>query len=87
MNQASIWSTLRQTFREVFDDEALEIQAQTTAADVPEWDSLMHIHLLLAVEQAFGVRFNTGEVAALKNVGEMVALIETKLLAQERARV
>jgi acyl carrier protein len=39
----------------------------------------MHIQLLVATERAFGIRFNTGEVAGLANVGVMVALIGRRL--------
>jgi acyl carrier protein len=78
MTQREIWDGLTSTFRDVFEDDNLNIAADTTAADIDEWDSLRHIELLVAVEQEFGVRFNTGEVAGLKNVGEMVQLITAK---------
>jgi len=42
---------------------------------VPEWDSLIHISLLVAVEKAFGVRLRVGEVEATTNVGEFADLI------------
>jgi acyl carrier protein len=78
MTETEIWSGLTTTFRELFEDDSLTISADTTATDIEEWDSLRHIELLVAVEQEFGVRFNTGEVAGLKNVGEMVQLIAAK---------
>jgi acyl carrier protein len=78
MDDREIWKVLTSVFRDVFEDDQLEIEASTTARDVPDWDSLRHIELLVAVEDAFRVRFNTGEVGGLKNVGEMVKLIATK---------
>jgi acyl carrier protein len=78
VDEAGIWRKLVETFREVFDDESLEIGPETTAGDVDEWDSLIHIQLLVAIERAFDMRFNTGEVAGLANVGEMVSLIQSK---------
>jgi acyl carrier protein len=74
-----IWTGLTRVFRDVFDDPGLTIVPTTTARDIDGWDSLMHIQLLVAAEAAFGVRFNTGEVAALKNVGEMIDLIARRL--------
>ena len=62
----------------VFEDDEIAIGPQTTADDIEDWDSLTHIQLLVAIESAFGVRFNTGEMAGLANVGEMVELIRTK---------
>lgn len=75
---ADIWEKLTTIFREVFDDDEITVDADTTAESIPEWDSLSNIHLLIAIENAFdGVKFNTGEVANLRNVGEMVAKIES----------
>jgi acyl carrier protein len=78
MENKNIWDSLTSVFRDVFEDDHIVIRAETTARDIPDWDSLRHIELLVAVEQAFKVRFNTGEVGGLKNVGEMVALIASK---------
>jgi len=75
MTDADIWKSLTDIFRDLFEDPDLTIAPETTAADVEDWDSLTHIQLLVAIEQAFSIRFNTGEVAGLNDVGEMVALI------------
>jgi acyl carrier protein len=71
-------------FRDVFDAEDLTITRQSTAADVPGWDSLMHVRLILETEKVFGVRFTTSEVASLANVGELVDTIERKVNHQAR---
>jgi acyl carrier protein len=78
MDEQAIWSALTKVFREIFDDPALTISPETTAKNIPDWDSLAHIQLMVAIEQEFGMRFNTGEVAGLNNVGEMVALIASR---------
>ncbi len=76
MNEEAIWNRLTGIFRDVFDDEDIVIDPETVAEDILEWDSLSNIQLLVAIEKAFdGVKFNTGEVANLKNVGEMVDII------------
>jgi acyl carrier protein len=75
MNSETIWPKLTDIFRNQFQDNQLTIGPETTADDVEGWDSLAHVQLLVAVEKAFGIRFNTGEVASLANVGEMVELI------------
>lgn len=69
-------------FREVFGDPALVLTEQTTAADVPGWDSLKHLSLVVAVEAAYGVRFLTRELHGFKNVGEMMACVERKEAAR-----
>ena len=75
MEAEAIWSKLTDIFRDIFEDNQLTISPETTAKDVEGWDSLAHVQLLVAIEKAFGIRFNTGEVANLVNVGEMVELI------------
>ena len=59
----------------VFGDDDLKIDWSTTAADVDGWDSVSNIEVLVALEQEFGIRFNTGEMASLDNVGQLVTLI------------
>lgn len=75
MDRNAIWSRLTEIFRDLFDDDTITLRPETTAADVEDWDSITHIQLLVAVEKAFSVRFNTGEVAKLANVGEMVDIL------------
>jgi len=79
MNEEAVWSRLTGIFRDVFDDEDIVIGPETVAEDILEWDSLSNIQLLVAIEKAFsGVKFNTGEIANLKNVGEMVGIISQR---------
>jgi acyl carrier protein len=75
MDEPAVWDRLTRIFRDMFEDDDIEIGPGTTAEDIEDWDSLMHIQLLVAIEQEFKIRFNTGEVAGLNNVGEMVDLI------------
>ncbi len=65
-------------FRQVFDDNSIELTKDTTADDIDDWDSLSHLNLVIAVEMKFGVKFALGELQSLKNVGDMADLIEKK---------
>jgi acyl carrier protein len=69
---------LNQVFRDVFDDDELNITRQTTAKDVEGWDSLMHVTLVVNVEKAFKVKFSSSEVAALQNTRELLDLINAR---------
>jgi acyl carrier protein len=66
-------------FREVFDDDGINLTTSTTADDVEEWDSLTHMNLVIALELKFKIKFALGELQTLKNVGEMLDLINRKL--------
>jgi acyl carrier protein len=79
MPDPAVHARLQRVFREVFDDESISITPETTAADIDAWDSLEHINLIIAVEREFKVKFRTGEITGLKNVGEFEALLERHL--------
>jgi acyl carrier protein len=79
MESDTIYKQLSGIFAEVFDDEAIVLTPETTAEDVDGWDSLNHIRLIVSVEQAFKIKFSTPEIAKLKNVGELVGLIASKV--------
>jgi acyl carrier protein len=81
MNKAEIWDIVTNVFRETLDLDNLVLTPATTARDVDGWDSLNHILLVVAVEQRFGIKFNTGEIDGLENVGQFIDLIESKLSA------
>ena len=72
------YKKLTKVFREVFDDDSIELTPETTANDIEDWDSIEHINLIAAVEDAFGMRFQMREVSGMKNVREMVQIIESR---------
>ena len=78
METNEIVSRLTPIFRDVFNDDALVVSEGMTAADVPTWDSLSNINMIIAVEKAFGVKFSIKDVRNLKNVGELLELIKRK---------
>jgi acyl carrier protein len=78
MTQADVIAKLQTIFDDVF-LEPVTVTPALTAKDVPEWDSLTHISLLLAVEKGFGIRFHVGEVERVKNVGEFADLIAKRM--------
>ncbi len=73
-----IYERLNGVFRDVFDDDSISVNEQTTANDIEDWDSLNHITLIDAVESEFGIRFTMGEVSGMKNVGEMAQIIKDR---------
>ena len=79
MERAAILQQLTTIFRDVFDEPGLQIDYATTAQDVPGWDSMNHITIVVATERHFGIRVPTSEIEKLQNVGEFVSLIDGKL--------
>lgn len=56
----------------------IEVLDDTTADQIPGWDSLSHLRILAAVEDEFHVKFKGMEVMRLKKIGDLQALIEKK---------
>ena len=76
--QAKLVARVQEVFRRVFDEPGLRVTDATTAADIPAWDSLTHIGLILALEEEFSVQFSTREVASMQRVGDLHRLLEQK---------
>lgn len=80
MTQAEILAKLQEVFDDVFLDP-VKVTPELSAKDVPEWDSLMHVSLVVSVESRFKVKFRVGEVEATRNVGQFAELIGRHLKA------
>lgn len=76
MQRSEILKKLNEIFQDVFDDDSIEVTEETTSSDIEDWDSLTHITLISEVEDEFDVKFSMKEVVGMKNVGEMVDIIE-----------
>jgi acyl carrier protein len=74
-----IYPKLTDILREVFDDDTLVARAGLTADQVDGWDSFAHLRLIMTVERKFNVRFTAAQISSLKDVGELAALIESRL--------
>ena len=79
MNRNDILKKLNTIFCDVFDDNTININENTTASEIEAWDSLTHITLISEVEDSFGMKFKMKEVVGMKNVGEMVDIIYSRL--------
>jgi acyl carrier protein len=79
MESSEILIEVTEIIREVLELPDLQVNTETSAEDVDEWDSMTHIQLIAAIESQYKVRFALGELQTLKNVGDMVELIKKKL--------
>ena len=67
-------------FRDILDEESLNLTRDTTANDVDRWDSLTHIQLIVAIEKHFKVKFSSKEILSWKNVGELLDSLKDKVV-------
>lgn len=78
VNQQQIYERLTAIFDDVFDTGDLVLTPDLTARDVDGWDSLAHIRLIVTIEKAFKIKFSASEIGRLENVGDLVALIQSR---------
>ena len=79
MTEAEITAGFTDIVRESLDDDTITLQPATTAAEVKGWDSVAMVAIIVAVEQRFGVRLRSKEIDKVACVGDMVALIHSKV--------
>lgn len=79
MTREELFGKVQEIFRDIFDNEALEITDSTNSSDIDDWDSINHINLVVAIENEIHIKFSFDDLAALKNVGAMVDLMMVKM--------
>ncbi len=77
-----ILEELQEIFRDVLDQPNLVLTRESSAKNVEDWDSLAHINLVTSIEKRYKIKFALGELQELKNVGDMIDLIQAKLAAK-----
>ena len=79
MERAEIMNQVQEVFQRVLKNNVVVLTDETTAADVPGWDSLTHVVLISEIEKQFGLRFSIREMLSWKTIGKMVDCLEKKL--------
>ena len=74
-----ILQELQPIFQEALNDDNLTVTRASNALNTPNWDSLSHIELIELVQRHFKVKFGLGELQDLKEVGDLVDLVQEKL--------
>ncbi len=79
MERKDIITKVEEIYEEILEMDSIHLEDEMTANDVEGWDSLTHALLISEVQKRFQVKFKLREVIALKNVGQLFDLIESKL--------
>ena len=79
MERSDILKRVEEIFREELELDDLVLTDETTADDVEEWDSLSHVQLVAAMEEAFGIEFKSREILSWENIGDLIDSIEKML--------
>jgi acyl carrier protein len=79
MERTEILDKLTVIFRSVFNDPSINLTNEVTANDVENWDSLTHMLLITEIENTLSIKFRLKELNKMRNVGDMIEIISTKL--------
>jgi acyl carrier protein len=79
MDRTAVVSKLTEVFRKIFNNDTLVLSDELTANDVDHWDSLSHMLLISEIEHSFSVKFKLKELNKMRNVGDMIDIIISKL--------
>jgi acyl carrier protein len=79
MDKAQVLSKLTAIFRKVFNNDSIVLKNELTANDVDHWDSLSHMMLITEIENIFSIKFKLKELNKMRNVGDMIDIIISKL--------
>lgn len=81
MEAKRVLNEVEDIFRDILDEDALNLTRETTANDVDGWDSLTHIQLIVAIEKHFKIKFSSKEILSWKNVGELLDSLQAKAIS------
>lgn len=80
-SREEILSVVQNIVRDVLDNDAVQLSYATVAENVPFWDSLAHVRIMVAIEKFFRIRFEVDELNSFENVGALVDGIIAKKAA------
>jgi acyl carrier protein len=79
MNRSELLKKVTETLADIVDDDALELSENTTPEDVPDWDSINHMKLIITLETEFNIRFEAEEINTVENVRGLLDMIESRI--------
>ena len=75
----SILPKVQEVFKATFDIDSRLVSMETTASDIPEWDSVGHLSLGAHLEEMFGISLDVDDLMEMETVRAIVRIIDAKL--------
>ncbi len=79
MTRNEILEAVNEIFIDTMDNKDIVLKETTQASDIEEWDSIIHILLVVAIEKRFDIRFASNEIQNWKDIGEIIDSISNKM--------
>jgi acyl carrier protein len=79
MERTEILGKLQGVFKNILKNSSLDLTESLSAHDVDGWDSLTHMLIISEVEGSFKIKFKLKDLNKMKNIGDMIDIIASKL--------
>ncbi len=79
MEYPEIFEIVSETLREILEQPDVVVTDSTSAVDIPEWDSLLHIQLIYQLELRFKIHFTAAEIGHFENVRQLCEGVSKRL--------
>ncbi len=66
---------LAELIAEILDIPVASVTPELARNDHPSWDSLNHLRLVTAIEEAFGVQFSMDEIESTTTAAQLQSLV------------
>jgi len=68
---------LQDIFRSAFSSQ-ISINKESSKENLPEWDSINHLNLIVELEDSLNIQFTPEEIESMKSVEILLNLIQKK---------
>lgn len=69
---------LRALFAEIFHVQPADVTAETQFGELPQWDSMGHMDLMVALETKYGIEISAETISQLISIPAIISHIEAK---------
>ena len=69
---------LEKVLRNVFPIEADVIDENWTSDDIPEWDSIGHLNLIMEIQKEFNVKIEIEEMFEVEKLSDITRILKIK---------
>jgi acyl carrier protein len=78
-DSGDVLNKVREAFAASFEVDPQSISMETSASDIPGWDSVGHLSLASNLEQVFGISLDVDELIEMEDVREIVRIVSGKI--------
>lgn len=78
MNYDEVYAKVVEIVKDILDNDALELNKESSQENTEGWDSLASINIIAAVQEDFNIKLTFNETLSIKNLDELVLIVLKK---------